>query len=345
MREFVYEAPPSRVVCGAGALARVPDETSALGLRRVLVIAGGSAAAAGDHLVAALGDRAAGRFAQVAQHVPEHLAAGAADAARAAGADGLCSVGGGSATGLAKAVAVALDLPVVAVPTTYAGSEATPVYGLTGTRKRTARDPRARPRTVVYDPTLSVGLPARATAASAFNALAHAAAALAGPAPDPVARLYAAEAVRLVTGALPAAARTPGDLDARGDLLWAAWLAGSAFAATGAGLHHRLCHVVGGSFGLAHAEVHATLLPHTLAADPALDLTRLGAALGGPPAAVLADLARRTGAPRGLARVGLRPEALDEAAAEAAATIGTHDRAWFRDLLDRAYHHTERSSS
>lgn len=344
MREFVHEAAPARVVFGPGSLARVPDETAALGLRRVLVITGGSAAPAGQQVHLWLGDHAAGWFGKVAQHVPEELVAEAAEQAREASPDGLCSVGGGSATGLAKALAVMLDLPVVAVPTTYAGSEATSVYGVTGERKRTASDLRVRPRTVVYDPTLTTGLPARATAASGFNALAHAVAALAGPAYQPVARLFAAKAIRLIAGALPVAVQDPDDLDARGDLLWAAWLAGSALSAAGPGLHHRLCHVLGGGFRLVHAEVHAVLLPHTVAHDGRLDREVLRRALGGDPGTVLRVLARRTGVPTDLAAIGLPPDALDPAAEQAAAAVGGHDPAWFRALLDRAYSdNTERT--
>ncbi|MFW6091482.1 MAG: maleylacetate reductase, partial [Actinomycetota bacterium] len=180
--------------------------------------------------------------------------------------------------------------------------------------------------------------------ASGCNALAHAAAALSGPTFDPLARLYAAEAVGLLVQALPAAVGNPRDLAVRGDLLWASWLAGSAFAATGSGLHHRLCHVLGGSYGLVHADVHAVLLPHTVARDSSLDLAPLSAALGldsaDPDGAgrTLQQLARAAGAPTGLATLGLPPDRLDDAAHEAAATLGGHDPSWFRSLLDRAYH-------
>jgi maleylacetate reductase len=357
MREFVHERAPCRVVFGAGSLDHVPREVSALDLRGVLVIAGGSATAAGDRVAAALGDRTARRFTRVAQHVPERLADEAVEAARTVSADGLCCVGGGSATGLAKAVAVRLGLPIVAVPTTYAGSEATDVYGVTGQaraagsgeararaagsgeaqRKRTATDPRARVRTVVYDPTLTVDLPARATAASGFNALAHAVAALTGPVYEPVARRDATDAIELVLRALPVAVRRPADLDARGELLWAAWLAGGGLSATGAGLHHRLCHVLGGGYGLVHAEVHAVLLPHTVARDPTLTLEPVAAVLGDDPAARLRELAKAVGAPRGLAEIGMPADKLDAAAQEAASALSRYgDAAWFRSLLDTA---------
>ncbi len=342
MRAFVHQSAPARVVLAAGALARVPEELEALGATRVAVVAGGSCGPAGDQLARDLGTRCVARLRRVVPHVPEALVAEATAAVRAAGADALCCIGGGSATGLAKAVAVALDLPVLAVPTTYAGSEATDIYGVTGQHKRTATDPRARPRTVVYDPQLSTGLSDRVTVTSAFNALAHAVAALGGRY-EPVARMYAAEAARLLVGALPAARHDPEDLAARADLLWAAWLAGSALAATGTGLHHRLCHLLGGDLGLVHAEVHTVLLPHTVAVDEGLDRDSLARVLGRDPAAVLGRLAEVVRAPRSLRELGVPANRLDELAGQAADRIGGHDRAWFRDLLDRAYHHPERS--
>jgi maleylacetate reductase len=355
MKDFVHQAAAARVVFGPGSIERLPAECTELGLTRVLVIAGGAASAAGDRAAELLGSRVAGRLGRVVQHVPEQLAADAVAATKAAGATGLCSVGGGSATGLAKAVAVELDLPIVAVPTTYAGSEATPVYGITGEQKRTATDPRVRPRVVIYDPALTVDLPAAATAASGYNALAHAVAALAGAVYEPVARLHATEAIRLIGRALPAAVARPGDLDARGELLWAAWLAGTSLAATGGGLHHRLCHLIGGRSRLVHADVHAVLLPHTVARDESLSLGGAAAALGlirpDPPAtdlpaagrraqvaAALHDLAREVGAPASLQAIGLAHDVLDTYAQQAADVIGGHDPTWFRDLLDQAYH-------
>lgn len=343
-REFVYEAVPARVVFGAGSLGRVPDELAALASRRVLVIAGGAATAYGDQLADALGGRVVARVDQVVPHVPEQLAADTVTLAGTAAADAVCCVGGGSATGLAKAVAVALGLPVVAVPTTYAGSEATSVYGVTRQgHKQTGADRRARVATVVYDPVLTTGLPARATAASGFNALAHAVAALAGGAFQPVARLYATAAVTTVARALPVAVREPGDLAARGDLLWAAWLAGSSLsgAGSGAAVHHRLCHVLGGRFGLVHADVHAGLLPHTVARDPALSaagLDEVAQALGAASAAAgLQELAATVGLPR----LELPAGGLPAAAAEVAGTVHSDhphhgDAEWFRALLDHA---------
>lgn len=344
MREFVHESLPGRVVFGAGSVERVPDELESLGCGRVLIIAGGSAASPGARIVEALGSSAAGHFERIRQHVPEALAAEAKAAAKDAGADGLCSVGGGSATGLAKAVAVDLGLPILAVPTTYAGSEMTPIYGITGERKRTGRDPRALPKTVVYDPALTTGLPTRATATSGFNALAQAVTALCAPDGSPVAGLHAEEAVRVVARALPVAVDSPADLDARGDLLFGACLAGSALASTRTGLHHRLCHLIGGSFGLVHAEVHAVLLPYTLAHDSRLSeggRGRVAQVLGATDAATgLHRLGRAVGVPASLADIGMPAAGLDAVAVEAAAGGGAGSRSRVdrvRTLLDDAY--------
>jgi maleylacetate reductase len=239
---------------------------------------------------------------------------------------------------------------VVAVPTTYSGSECTPIYGITGLQKRTGRDFRALPRVVVYDPELTVGLPPDVTAASGFNALAHAVEGLYAPGASPVAALAATEAVRVLARALPAAVARPGDLDARGRALYGAYLAGSVLATAGTALHHKLCHVLGGTFGLDHAATHAVVLPYVAAfnarAAPEA-LAQVAAALGGsadPLEATgrLRDLAEAVGAPTSLAAIGMPAEGLDQAAELAVAAVGTAnprtvDRDGMRALLQAAY--------
>jgi maleylacetate reductase len=332
MEDFVHTQPPARVVFGPGRLDSTPAECAALGMTRVLVIAGGAATGPGDRVETLLGDTAAGRIAQVAQHVPEQLADEACRTADEVNADGLCCVGGGSATGLAKAMARTSRWPIVAIPTTYAGSEATPIYGVTGERKRTGTDDHVRPRTVIYDPELTVGLPRAATAASGFNALAHAIAALTGGSADPLARLQAREAIRLIRSALPVATSRPDDLGARGELLWAAWLSGSALAVAGTGPHHRLCHALGGRFGLVHADTHAVLLPHTVALDPGLDLAALDGALDDDPPHTLRELASEVGAPQRLPLDHMDSNQLAEVVR--VASEATPDPVWIRELLE-----------
>jgi alcohol dehydrogenase class IV len=328
---FVHEALPGRVVFGVGAVDRVAGEVADLGLEQVLVIAAGSSKPVGELVADQLGARFAALFADVRPHVPEELAMAARTAAAAAGADGIVAVGGGSAIGLAKAIAVDSGVPVVAVPSTYSGSEMTPIYGITGQHKRTARDLRALPRVVVYDPALTVGLPPGVTAASGFNALAHAVEALYAPDTDPVAALHGEEAIRTLAGALPDAVAQPDDLDARGRALYGAYLAGRALAVAGTALHHKLCHVLGGSFGLDHGQANAVVLPYVVgfntAAAPAV-MARLAAALGGPAepnaaAELLFDLAARLGVPTSLAAIGMPVDGLDDAAARAVAAVGS----------------------
>jgi len=328
---FVHEALPGRVVFGVGAVDRVAGEVADLGLEHVLVIAAGSSKLVGEMVADRLGGRFAALFADVRPHVPEELVVAARTAAAADGADGIVAVGGGSAVGLAKAIAVGSGMPVVAVPSTYSGSEMTPIYGITGRHKRTARDLRALPRVVVYDPALTVGLPPGVTGASGLNALAHGVEALYAPGSDPVAALYGEEAIRTLARALPDAVAQPEDLDARGRALYGAHLAGRALAVAGTALHHKLCHVLGGSFGLDHGQVNAVMLPYVAAFNTAAvpaAMARVAAALGGPaePAAaadLLFDLTARLGLPASLAAIGMPADGLDEAAAWAVAAVGS----------------------
>jgi maleylacetate reductase len=186
----------------------------------------------------------------------------------------------------------------------------TPVWGLTEHgAKRTGRDPSVLPRSVVYDPELTLSLPVNLSVTSGVNALAHAAEALYAPDASPPVSLMAEEGVRTLAGALPALAAAPRDLAARGRALYGAWLCGAALGATTMGLHHKLCHVLGGTFGLPHAETHTVVLPYALAYNaPAAPeaMAALGRALdtADVPGAVR-DLAGGTGVPRSLAELGL----------------------------------------
>ncbi|MER6182961.1 maleylacetate reductase [Streptomyces sp. NPDC001652] len=311
MREFVYEAQPMRVVLRPGAsVTAVPGEVERLRLRRVLVISGPRGAETARAVADALGDACAGVHAEARMHVPAETADRAVEVVRAAGADGCVAVGGGSAIGLGKAIALRTGLPLIAVPSTYSGSEMTPVWGLTEHgAKRTGRDPSVLPRSVVYDPELTLSLPVDLSVTSGVNALAHAAEALYAPDASPPVSLMAEEGVRVMAGALPALTAAPRDLDARGRALYGAWLCGAALGATTMGLHHKLCHVLGGTFGLPHAETHTVVLPYALAYNaPAAPeaMAALGRALdtSDVPGAVR-DLAGGTGVPRSLAALGL----------------------------------------
>jgi len=299
-----------RVVFADGALDRLPGEVGRLAAERVLLIAS-RRGGAGDRATALLGERLAGRFDEVRQHVPADLAVAVATQARRVRADAIVSVGGGSATGLAKICALQTRQPLIAVPTTYAGSEMTPVWGRTdGNVKVTGRDPQVLPRTVVYDPELLAGIPPELIGPSAMNALAHCVEALYAPAADPLTSLGALEGARLIAAELPAAYAAAGPDSVRA-LLWACCLAGRSYATAGGSLHHALCHLLGGFAGLPHAETHAVVLPHVLAfLAPWIsrELALLTDAVGCDPADVpgaIWDLGAAAGTPHGLRALGL----------------------------------------
>lgn len=320
--EFMYEAQPMRVVMRPGAaVTAVAGEAERLGLRRLLVVCGPRGVETARAVADSLGDVSAGLFAEARQHVPVEVAERAVRAARAADADGCVAVGGGSAIGLGKAIALRTELPLIAVPSTYSGSEMTPVWGLTEHgAKRTGRARSVLPRSVVYDPELTLSLPVPFSVTSGINAVAHAAEALYAPDASPLVSLTAEEGARAMVGALPAVAADPGDPEARGRALYGAWLCGAALGATTMGLHHKLCHVLGGTFGLPHAETHTVVLPYVLAynAPAAPDaMTALGRALTTDNAAqALWDLSGSLGAPGSLAELGLDEADLASAAAE-----------------------------
>lgn len=314
---FDYEALPVRVLFGPGRITDVGAEADRLGLRRVMLIADARVPGR-DALAGSLGERLALRWEEVAQHVPIELAERAREAADASGADGLVSLGGGSATGLAKAIALDTGLPIVAVPTTYAGSELTPVYGMTGEQgKRTGADERVRPAVVVYDPELTLGLPFAVAGPSAFNAMAHCFAALWSPRHDPLTSALAVDALRSAIASLPALTVDPANVSARSRLQYAAFLAGTALGRAGTGLQHKICHELGGRLNLPHADTHSVVLPHVVALNTPTDAewtARLEPILGAAPAQALWDLAWRCGLPISLARLGARPEHLREVA-------------------------------
>ena len=336
MPRFTYEPLGGRVVFGAGAIDRVAGEVRRLGAARALLVASPSSVRVADRIAADLGDALVARWSDVRQHVPAPLAEAARAAARAARADAVVSIGGGSAVGLAKAIALARDVSIVAVPTTYAGSELTPIWGLTGEHKETGRDVRVLPAVVVYDPELTLDLPPSVTATSGCNAIAHCVEGLYGPGANPVTTLIAREGLRVLEGALPRAVAKPRDLAARTDLLYGAFLAGSVLAVAGTGLHHKLCHVLGGSYGVDHGAANAVLLPHVVAWNAPVVPELVGRA------GALYDLVVELDAPTSLAGLGVPESALPDIAARAIAETATNprllDAAGIVALLEDAFH-------
>jgi maleylacetate reductase len=320
MAAFVHDVASQRVVFAPGAVGRVAEEVTRLGFSRVLVIATpGSGARLGAKVRDLLGSNAVGLHAEAVVHVPRAVAEAGIEAATSNSADGLVAVGGGAAIGLAKAIALQLPLPILAIPTTYSGSEATPLYGTTdGERKITGSDKRVVPRTIIYDPDLTLGLPAPVSAASGMNAMAHAVEGLWIANRTPVNVALATDALRRFAIYLPRVVSNGDDRDAREQCLVAAWLAGTVLTG-GTALHHKLAHVLGG-LGLPHAETHAILLPHVTRfnAEAAPDASRrLREVLADDdPARALARMLSDFPLPQRLRDVGLQEEKIAFVAGE-----------------------------
>jgi maleylacetate reductase len=316
---FVYEQVATRVVFGVDRVAELADELDHLDAKRVLVITSRSARDAAGPAVEGLGERLAHLVLGARAHVPLEDVESAREVAARLDTDCLVAIGGGSSIGLAKAVALDRASPIVAVPTTYSGSEMTPFYGITSRgRKHTGRAAAVQPRVVLYDPALTTTLPPAASASTGMNAVAHCVEALYAPDATPVGSLMAEEGIRCLARGLPASIADPNDTGARSVALYGAFLAGSALAATTMGLHHRICHVLGGTFGLPHGDANAVMLPHVARfnAEAAPDaLGRVASALSHTDAvAALSELRAGLGAPSSLEQVGMDEHDMEEAA-------------------------------
>lgn len=346
MIAFEYSPQPTRVVFGVDATAALPREAERLELSRLLLLSTPGQSELARRAARDLGDRVVGHFDGAVTHTPVTVSDEAADQARHLGADALVSVGGGSTTGLGKAVARRTGLPHIVVPTTYAGSEMTPILGETdGGRKTTLRDASVLPQTVIYDVALTRSLPVGVTVASAMNAIAHALEALYAADRNPVTDMLAVDAIELFANALPVLVADPDNLDARDAALRAAWACGTCLGQVSMGLHHKLCHVLGGTFGLPHAETHAVILPYATAFNEqavAELLAPVAETLGGASAgSALHGFAARLGAPTALRTLGLPKDAIDEAARIATENAYANPRAVdqhsIAELLGRAW--------
>jgi len=319
MQNFVYKSAPMRVVFGTGTLRQLPDELSHIGVTRALVLATPRQKDLVASIRAMIGERFAGVFTGAVMHTPVEVTERAMETVRDLRADCLVAIGGGSTTGLGKAIALRTDLPQIVLPTSYAGSEMTPVVGQTsGGIKTTQSSPKILPEIVIYDVDLTMTMPPKLSATSGINAIAHAVEALYARDRNPVISLMAQEAIRTLAQALPTICAQPNDKTARTDALYGAWLSGICLGAVGMALHHKLCHTLGGSFNLPHAETHTVILPHALAYNaPAVPdaMTRIATALGVPDAALgLHDLARKLAAPMSLREIGMPESGIDLAA-------------------------------
>ncbi|MDQ3576245.1 MAG: maleylacetate reductase and hydroxyquinol 1,2-dioxygenase domain-containing protein [Actinomycetota bacterium] len=338
MRNFVHTSNPGRVVFGAGTVNTVREEVERLGATRVLLLSSPPLASVADRVRAVLGPLVVAQFDGAAMHTPSEVTKQAMDVLRDHTADCVVAVGGGSTTGLAKALALRTDVLQVILPTTYAGSEVTSVLGETRDgQKVTQSAPAILPEVVIYDVNLTVGLPVSTSVTSGINALAHAVEALYSLEANPVVDGMALDAIARIARALPVIANDPSDVDARTELLQAAWLAGTCLGAVGMGLHHKLCHTLGGSFDLPHAETHTVVLPHAMAynasAVPEV-MARIADALGVADApSGVHDLIASVGGPTSLRALGMAESDLPRAAELATARPYPNPRPLDRDSI------------
>ncbi|NRG16227.1 maleylacetate reductase [Rhizobiales bacterium] len=315
MKDFIYTGTQSRVIFGSGTLAELPAEAERLGARRILVLTTPQQREQGDALVELLDGRAVGSFDQATMHTPVEITNRAISVASERDVDATVAIGGGSTIGLGKALSLHANLPQIAIPTTYAGSEMTPYLGQSeGGRKTTLRDDRVRPKTVIYDVDLTLSLPVQMSIVSGLNAVAHAMEALYARDGNPVISLMAEEGIRALGQALPALKHDSSSLEGRSDALYGAWLCSTCLSAAGMSLHHKLCHAIGGAYNLPHAETHSIILPHAAAYNASATpdaMARIARALGrtdADGAAALATLTSSIGAPSALRDFGM-PEA------------------------------------
>jgi len=346
-KSFIYAPLPGRVAFGAGSLEQLSREFAELQVGRALVVCTPEQSDLAEKVRATLGSQCAGVFPKAAMHVPIEIAREARAYASQIGADGIVAIGGGSTIGLGKAIALESSIPILAVPTTYAGSEMTPIYGLTESgEKKTGRSLNVLPRTVIYDPLLTLTLPVAMSATSGINAIAHCVEALYAENANPITTMMAEEGVRALARGLLIVSDNPESVDARSQCLYGAWLAGSVLAATSVALHHKLCHTLGGMLNLPHAQTHTVVLPHAVAYNaPAAPqaMARLAKALTAEDAAQgLFDLAVRLDAPTSLKALGMRESDLDRVTDAALAAPYPNPRPLHRDgirvLLEAAYH-------
>jgi maleylacetate reductase len=315
--QFTYDALPGRVVFGSGVFASLPEEASRLG-SKALVLCTPEQKHLAQQAAAVLAGRAVGIFDRAVMHVPIETADAATALAASLGADLCVAIGGGSTTGLGKAIALRSNLPILAVPTTYAGSEMTPIWGMTENGvKKTGRDPRVLPRTTLYDPELTLTLPVGLSGTSGMNAIAHCVEGLYSQSANPLISLAAEEGIRSLAASLPRIARNASDIEARSEALHGAWLAGVTLGSVGMALHHKLCHTLGGTFNLPHAETHTVVLPHALAYNAAAvpeAMRRVARALGCTDAVSgLLALTRAIGAPTALKDLGMPEDGIERA--------------------------------
>jgi alcohol dehydrogenase class IV len=319
MTNFTYEVLPSRILFGIGVFQQLASEIQRLGCGRAVILSTSGQEKQARELAQKIGKLAAGVFSEAVMHTPVPVSERAVTLVRSVNADCTVAFGGGSAIGLGKAIALRTGLPQIVIPTTYAGSEMTPILGETAEgQKTTKRTLKVLPKVVLYDPKLTLTLPVSVSVTSGVNAVAHAVEALYAKDRNPIISLMAEEAIRAFVRSLPGIVANPKDGSARSEALYGAWLAGTCLGAVGMSLHHKLCHVLGGTFDLPHAETHTVVLPHAMAyntpAEPAV-MTAIAKVFGAGQASTdLYNFIGRLGAKRSLRELGMPEAGIEKAA-------------------------------
>ncbi|GAA6206814.1 maleylacetate reductase [Cognatishimia sp. WU-CL00825] len=345
MNHFSYKAGAARIEFGRGSFARLRDLVSDLACNRAVVLATAQQTEIAQSAQNHLGPTAAGLYARAVMHTPVEVTEDAVAYCDSVQADCLISVGGGSTTGLGKAISYRTGLPHIVVPTTYAGSEVTPILGQTeGGLKTTINDPKVLPNAVIYDPELTDSLPLKMSVVSGLNAMAHAAEALYAQNRNPISTVLATEGLSAMKDGLALIATDPNSKPGRDAALYGAWLCGTVLGQVGMALHHKICHTLGGSFNMPHAETHAVMLPHTIGynaqAVPEL-LKPIARVFDGEPGPALFNYAKSIGSPVALKDLGFNEADLDRAASIATSNPYWNprpfDEASVREMLQNAF--------
>ena len=315
--DFKYRGSNSQIVFGCGAIEQTSLWIEQLSCKQAIVLCTKGREQQAQNLSDSFGKLTVGVLPMAVMHTPVEITKLALQKVREKNADCLVAIGGGSATGLSKAIAYHTKLPQIVIPTTYAGSEVTPNLGQTENKlKISLKCEQIIPNIVIYDPELTSNLPINTSITSGFNAMAHAIEGLYAKDCNPISSLSANEGLKALISALPKLKLDSADITARSEALYGAWLCGTVLGTVGMALHHKLCHVLGGSFDTPHAETHTILLPHTINfnAKVASDsLKNLHNMLDNSPGTGLYEFAKKMGAPISLKEIGLSEKNLDKA--------------------------------
>ena len=335
-----------RVIFASGALSQVVNEIAHLNKKRILLISDESAATHATRLQTELGALVIHWVNHVVVHVPDDFSSPIADLVRREEIDLVLTIGGGSATGLGKIIALDCSIDLLAIPTTYAGSEMTSIWGRThSNEKTTGRNPAVLPKTTIYDPELTLSLPYLVSVNSGMNAIAHAVEALYSPEVTSEIKAAALDGIRIFAAGLRGIRENINNLNARTDLLRGSMLCGFALNNSTMGIHHKICHTLGGMFDLPHAPMHSAVLPWAVQYNQDFATTQLNEVaevLSARSAAEgLWDLANEVGAQTSLQELGYPLEKSEEVATVISSAKYVNPRPFNHDgileLLSNAY--------